>query len=67
MTDKTWSFAVSPNRKGGTDSLPMNLPFDVFPDTQYREFAIPMSKGDRLFVYTDGIIETPSPGGGDVW
>lgn len=63
MTDKFWSFAAPPNRKVGNDSPPMNLPFDVFPDTQYRQFGIPLSKGDRLFVYSDGTIEAPSPEG----
>ena len=59
-TDKTWSFAKSPDRKVQSDSLPMNLPFDVFPDTQYSQIAIPLAPGDRLFVYTDGITEALS-------
>jgi len=41
----------------------MNLPFDIFPDTEYRQFAIPLEPGDRLFVYTDGITEAFNPKG----
>ena len=41
----------------------MNLPFDVSLDTQYMHFMVPLSPGDRLFVYTDGITEALSPEG----
>ena len=60
-TDEKWSFATPPNRDTQSDRFPMNLPFDIFPDTQYRQFVIPLEPRDRLFVYTDGITEALSP------
>ena len=63
MTDEMWSFATPPDREIQSDFLPMNLPFDIFPDTEYRQFAIPLEPGDRLFVYTDGITEAFNPEG----
>ena len=62
-SDKTWSFALPPDKKTGADRFPMNLPFDVSPDTQYMQFIVHLSPGDRLFVYTDGITEAFSPEG----
>jgi len=32
-------------------------------DTQYRQLSIPIAPGDQLFVYTDGILDAPSPEG----
>jgi sigma-B regulation protein RsbU (phosphoserine phosphatase) len=32
-------------------------------DTLYKQFTVSMFPGDRLFVYTDGIIDAPSPEG----
>lgn len=63
VTDEMWSFAIPPNRETQSDCLPMNLPFDVFPDTEYRQLSIPLESGDRLFVYTDGITEVSNPEG----
>jgi len=60
-TDKAWSFATPPDRNVQSNGPPMNLPLAVIPDTIYGQFTIPMALGDRLFVYTDGIIEAPSP------
>ena len=62
-TDEMWSFATPPDREIQRDFLPMNLPFDIFPDTKYRQFTIPLEPGDRLFVYTDGITEAFNPEG----
>jgi len=53
-TDKAWSFATPLDQN-------FHLPLAVIPDTFYGQFTIPMAVGDRLFVYTDGIIEAPSP------
>ena len=63
VTDEMWSFATPPDREIQSDFLPMNLPFDIFPDTGYRQFALPLEPGDRLFVYTDGITEAFNPEG----
>jgi serine phosphatase RsbU (regulator of sigma subunit) len=41
----------------------MNIPLAVEPDTLYGQLTIPMTIGDQLFVYTDGIIDAPSPEG----
>ena len=61
--DKVWSYARSPRRKGQSQSFPLNLPLAVDLDTLYGQFTISMAPGDRLFVYTDGVIDTPGPGG----
>lgn len=62
-TDKTWSFARPAGRNAHTDGPPMNLPLGVIEDAPYGHLAIPMTAGDRLFVYTDGLTEAPSPEG----
>ncbi len=62
-TDKAWSFARPPGHKGLSDGPPMNIPLAVTEDTFYGQLTIPMAPGDRLFVYTDGIIDAPSPDG----
>jgi len=41
----------------------MNIPLAIAPDTLYGQLSIPLAPGDRLFVYTDGITEAPSPEG----
>jgi sigma-B regulation protein RsbU (phosphoserine phosphatase) len=61
--DKAWSYARPPGRKGQSDGFPLNIPLAIDLDTQYGQLSIPMVPGDRLFVYTDGIIDTPSPEG----
>jgi serine phosphatase RsbU (regulator of sigma subunit) len=61
--DKAWSYAKPPGRKGQSDGLPLNIPLAIDLDTLYGQITIPMAPGDRLFVYTDGIIDTPSPEG----
>ena len=45
-TDEMWSFATPPEREIQSDCLPMNLPFDIFPDTEYRQFAISLEPGE---------------------
>jgi sigma-B regulation protein RsbU (phosphoserine phosphatase) len=61
--DKAWSYARPSDRKDKNDGFPLNIPLAVEPDTIYEQFTISMAPGDRLFVYTDGIIDTPGPGG----
>lgn len=39
------------------------MPLAIDLDTHYAEFTVPMIPGDRLFVYTDGIIDAPNPVG----
>ena len=61
--DKAWSYAKPPGRKGQNDGFPLNIPLAIDLDTLYGQITISMAPGDRLFVYTDGIIDTPSPAG----
>jgi serine phosphatase RsbU (regulator of sigma subunit) len=63
MGDKSWSFANPATRKEEGVSLPLNLPLAIASDTYYEQLSIPMGPGDQLFIYTDGIIEAPSPDG----
>ena len=62
-SDKAWSYARPPGRTGQSDGFPLNIPLAVDLDALYGQLTISMSPGDRIFVYTDGIIETPSPAG----
>lgn len=62
-TDKAWSFARPGGRNFQGDGPPVNIPLAVAPDTFYGQLAIPLTPGDRLFVYTDGITEASSPEG----
>ena len=39
-----------------------NLPFGVGVDTKYGFTSMPLGEGARLFVYSDGVTETPAPG-----
>ena len=61
--DNAWSYAKPPGRKDQIEGSPLNIPLAVDLDTHYRQFSIPMAPGDRIFVYTDGIIDAPSPAG----
>jgi sigma-B regulation protein RsbU (phosphoserine phosphatase) len=63
VSDKAWSYARPPGRKGQIDGFPINIPLAIDLDTLYGQITISMAPGDRLFVYTDGIIDTPSPEG----
>ena len=61
--DKAWSYARLPGRNGQSDGFPINIPLAIDLDTHYGQLTIPMAPGDRLFVYTDGIIDVPNPEG----
>ena len=63
VTDTSWTFARPPDHKSLSDGFPMNIPLAIESETLYGQFAIPMATGDQLFVYTDGIIDAPSPEG----
>ena len=63
VNDKAWSYARPSGRKGQIDGFPINIPLAIDLDTLYGQITISMTPGDRLFVYTDGIIDTPSPEG----
>ncbi len=62
-SEKAWSYARPPGRKGQSEGFPINIPLAIDLDTLYGQLTISMAPGDRLFVYTDGIIDAPSPDG----
>ena len=61
--DEAWSYARPPKRKGQSNAFPLNIPLAVDLDTLYGQLTISMVPGDRLFVYTDGVIDAPDPEG----
>jgi len=61
--EKAWSYARPSFRKGQSDGFPINIPLAIDSGTLYEQFTISMVPGDRLFIYTDGIIDTPNPKG----
>jgi sigma-B regulation protein RsbU (phosphoserine phosphatase) len=61
--DKVWTYARLPGCKGQSDGFPLNIPLAVDMDTRYEQLTISMIPGDRLFVYTDGIIDASNPVG----
>ena len=61
--DKVWSYARPLGRQGQSDGFPLNIPLAVDLDTLYRQLTISMAPKDRLFVYTDGIIDAPNRAG----
>lgn len=60
-TDKAWSFARQSHPLGKGNGRPVNIPLAVAPDTIYGQLTIPMTAGDRIFIYTDGLIDAPNP------
>ena len=63
VRDLAWSYVRPPGRHIQSDGFPTNIPLAIEFDTLYEQLTISMLPGDRLFVYTDGIIDAPNPGG----
>lgn len=42
------------------DDTPTNLPLGVTRSTRYEQATLPVAPGDRLVLYTDGVIEAPN-------
>ena len=61
--DRVWSYARPHGREGQSDGFPLNIPLAIDLDTHYSQITIAMTPGDRLFAYTDGIIDAPNPEG----
>jgi len=61
--DRAWSYAIPLQRKNQSDGFPLNIPLAIDMDTLYSQLTISMAPGDRLFVYTDGVIDAPNPKG----
>ncbi len=47
----------------GSNGRPANLPLGAFADTAYDQELTRLAPGDRLFLYTDGLIEAPDLNG----
>ncbi len=41
----------------------LDLPLGIIPETNYRQFAVPLARGDVLVAYTDPLIEARGPEG----
>lgn len=63
VSDKAWSYAWPSRKHSERDRRPLNLPLAVASDTLYGQMSISMATGDRLFIYSDGIIDAPNPEG----
>lgn len=61
--ERTWSPIAKAAESDEGGGAVADLPLGVDPDTVYRQEAIPVATGDRLFVYTDGVTEAPDPAG----
>jgi sigma-B regulation protein RsbU (phosphoserine phosphatase) len=61
--EKNWSFALPQDDSIHSDSTPTNIPLAITKDAIYGNLNIPMTSGDRLFVYTDGITDARTPDG----
>lgn len=53
--------ALEPEKR--EDEPPANLPLGVIADTRFVPTETTLQTGDRLFLYTDGVIEAPAPSG----
>jgi sigma-B regulation protein RsbU (phosphoserine phosphatase) len=61
--EKVWSECLLANEGDRGSGSEMNLPLAVTPETLYNQQVIPVSSGDRLLVYTDGLTEATSKKG----
>ncbi len=57
-SDRRWSTLRLNSESGAA-----NLLLGVLPSMQFDQESTPLSQGDRLFVYTDGVIECRDPDG----
>ncbi|HEY1603365.1 MAG TPA: PP2C family protein-serine/threonine phosphatase [Pirellulales bacterium] len=55
---RTWQPAEVPEGAGL-----VNLPIGVSDQTHYQQHAIPLASGDRVLLYTDGVLEAPGRDG----
>jgi sigma-B regulation protein RsbU (phosphoserine phosphatase) len=52
-----WRDAVIDETENPAGTNSVNLPLAVSPETVYLQESMPLASGDRLFLYTDGVIE----------
>jgi sigma-B regulation protein RsbU (phosphoserine phosphatase) len=57
--DGSWQDAVLETPDNIKNVACANLPLGVLSDTVYTQQSMPLTRGDRLFLYTDGLIEAP--------
>jgi sigma-B regulation protein RsbU (phosphoserine phosphatase) len=62
MKDSVW-FSAELGADGGPPLESDNLPLAVLPQSTFDQRSMPLETGDRIFVYTDGVIEAPDPDG----
>ncbi len=62
-SEKVWSECVLANESNKEHGPAVNIPLAVTPETHYNQQVIPVSSGDRLLVYTDGLTEATSKAG----
>jgi sigma-B regulation protein RsbU (phosphoserine phosphatase) len=53
-----WNELVLPTREDKA-----NVPLGILEDVDYDQQCQPLQSGDRIFAYTDGVIEARNPGG----
>lgn len=58
--DGKWTEADAPRREPTDADGPLSgLPLAVTPDTRYDQHETTLASGDRIVMYTDGVIEAP--------
>ena len=62
-TDKAWSFARQSNSPDKGNGHPVNIPLAVVADATYGQLTIPVTAADRIFIYSDGLIDAPNSRG----
>jgi len=55
---------LQPRRRDPDPEVFFNMPLGVDPDTCFEVGQARLEAGDRLVVFSDGVLETPSPEGG---
>ena len=60
---RNWSALASADSDKKTDGPVTDLPLAIEPDAVYNQQVVPAATGDRIFLYTDGVIEAPNAEG----
>ena len=58
--EQTWSAIAADDPNSDHVGAGVNLPMAVDADTIYTQQVIPVTPGDRLFIYSDGVTEAPN-------
>ncbi|TFG49519.1 MAG: hypothetical protein E4H38_04885, partial [Gemmatimonadales bacterium] len=66
--DRTWTYASAGHPEGvlisgakDTRLVATGLPLGIMPDVEWSRRVVPLSPGDRLFIYTDGVTDAGAP------